>query len=51
MNVRLWGMQSTPSLRSIPDLLWTSVVAPDSVLFMAQIEMFDMENENNLMIY
>ena len=35
------GMPSTPSLPSLPDLFWYEVVAPDSVLFMGQIELFD----------
>ena len=34
-------MQSTPSLPSLPGLLWPGVVAPDKVLFMDQIELFD----------
>ncbi len=51
IKVKLLGMQSTPSLPSIPDLSWPSVVAPDSVLSMAQIELFDVENESNIMTY
>ena len=27
--LELWGMQSTPSLLSLPGLLWPAVVAPD----------------------
>ena len=34
----LWGMQSTPSLPSLPGQLRSGVVAPDKVLFMGQIE-------------
>ena len=30
--LELWGIQSTPSLLSIPGPLWLGVVAPDSVL-------------------
>ena len=30
--LELWGMQSNPSLRSLPDPLWPRVVAPDRVL-------------------
>ena len=37
----LWGMQRTPSLPSLPGPLWSGVVAPDKVLSMAQIELFD----------
>ena len=36
-----WGMRSTPSLLSFPDPLWPRVVAPDRVLYMAQIELND----------
>ena len=32
-------MQSTPSLPSLPDLLWSVTVAPDRVLSMGQIEL------------
>ena len=35
--LELWGMQSTPSLPS----LWPRVVAPDRVLSMSKIELFD----------
>ena len=37
----LCGMQSTPSLPLLPVPLWLQVVAPDRVLFMGQIELFD----------
>ena len=30
----LWGMQSIPSLPSLPGPLWSGVVAPDRVLSM-----------------
>ena len=39
--LELWGMQCTPSLPSLPDPLWPGVVAPDRVLSMGQIELFD----------
>ena len=32
--LELWGMQSTPSLPSLPGPLWPRVVAPDRVLSM-----------------
>ena len=32
--LELWGMQSTPSLPSLPGPLWPGVVAPDRVLSM-----------------
>ena len=34
-----WGMQSTPSLSSLPSPLWPVVVAPDRVISMGQIEL------------
>ena len=37
--LELWGMQSTPSLPSLPDPLWPGLVAPDRVLSMGQIEL------------
>ena len=37
----LWGMWSTSSLPLLPGLLWLWVVAPDRVLSMGQIELFD----------
>ena len=39
--LELWGMLSTPSLPSLPGLLWPELVAPDRVLSMSQIELFD----------
>ena len=39
--LELWGMQSTPSLPSLPGSLWPGVVAPDRVLSMGQIELCD----------
>ena len=35
----LWGMQSIPSLTSLPSPLWPGVVVPDIVLFIGQIEL------------
>ena len=35
------GMQSTSSLPSLPAPLWPRVVAPDRILSMGQIELFD----------
>ena len=37
--LELWGMRSTPSLPSVPGLLWLWVVALDRVLSMGQIEL------------
>ena len=39
--LKLWGMWSIPSLSSFPGPLWLGVVAPDRVLSMGQIELFD----------
>ena len=39
--LELWGMWSTPSLQSLANPLWHGVVAPDRVLFMGQIKLFD----------
>ena len=39
--LELWGMQSTPSLPSLPGSLWPGVVAPDKS--MGQIELFDIQ--------
>ena len=39
--LELWRMRSTPSLPSFPGPLWPEVVAPDTVLSMGQIELFD----------
>ena len=37
--LELWGMQSAPSLPSLPGPLWPGVIAPDRVLSMGQIEL------------
>ena len=34
VTLRIWGMRSTPSLQSLPGLLWPGVVAPDRFLSM-----------------
>ena len=39
--VEFLGMWSTHKGPSLPDQLWPAVVAPDGVLFMGQIELFD----------
>ena len=39
--LELWGMRNTPSLPSFPGPIWSEVVAPDRVLSMGQIELFD----------
>ena len=41
LMLRLQGMQSTPSLPSLPGPLWPIMKAPDSILFMGHIELFD----------
>ena len=40
-----WGMLSTPLLPSHPDPFWPGVVAPDKVLSIGQIELFDIYTE------
>ena len=37
--LKLWRMQNTPSLQSLPGPLWPGVIAPDRVLSMGQIEL------------
>ena len=37
----IWGMQSTSSLPLLSGLQWPWVVAPDEVLSMGQIKLFD----------
>ena len=40
-TLEIWGVRSTPSLLLLPGPLCPGVVAPDRVLSMAQIELFD----------
>ena len=37
--LRLLGMQSTPSMLSLPGPHWSGMVAPDRVVSMGQIEL------------
>ena len=46
--LELLGMQSTPSLSSLPGPLWPKVVAFDKVLSMGQIELFDRVQTSHL---
>ena len=39
--LELWGMQSTPSLPSLPGPLWPRVITPNRVLSIGQIELFN----------
>ena len=39
--LELWGMQSTPSLPLLSGLLCPGAVAPDMVLSIGKIELFD----------
>ena len=39
--LEFWEMQSNPSLTLLPGPLWPRVIAPDRVLSMHQIELFD----------
>ena len=44
-------MWSTPSLPSLPGLLWPGVIAPDRVIARGQIKLFDFQTECKQMIY
>ena len=46
-----WGMLSTSSLASLPGPLWPGVVAPDRILSVGQIELFDIQTECKQMTY
>ena len=37
----LWGMRNTPLLLSLTGLLWHGMAAPDKILSLDQIELFD----------
>ena len=39
--LELCRLQSTPLLSSLPGPLWPRVIAPDRILSMGQIELFD----------
>ena len=39
--LELWRRRINPSLASLPAPLWREVVAPDRVLYMGHIELFD----------
>ena len=41
VTLELWRMHNTPSLLSIPSLLWPRGIVPDRVLSMGQREPFD----------
>ena len=41
LMLELWRIQSTLSLPSLPSPFWPGVRAPDRVLSMGQIELFD----------
>ena len=45
------GMWSSPSLSLLPGPLWLGEVAPDRVLSMDQIELFDIQTECKQMTY
>ena len=49
--LELCGMQSTLSLPLIPGQLWAEVVAPDWVLSMGQINLFDIWTEYKQMAH
>ena len=41
--LQLWGRWITPSLSSLPGPLWLDAVVPNNILFMDQIELFDIK--------
>ena len=41
VKLKLWELQSTPSLPSLPGSFWFCVVAPKMVQSMGQMEVFD----------
>ena len=47
----LWGIQNNPSLPSLPVLLWPGLLAPDSVLYMTQTELFYIYTEYKPITY
>ena len=47
--LELWGIWSTPSLPLLPGPLWPSVVAPDRVRSVGQIEIFDIYTDSKQM--
>ena len=47
----IWEMRSNPSLPLLPDSLWPEVVAPDKVVSMGQIELFDIQTMCKQMTY
>ena len=47
-NAGVWGMRGNPSLPLLPCPLGSGVVAPDWVLSMGQIELFDCVQTNDL---
>ena len=49
--LELWGMRRTPTLLLLPGPLWPRVVAPDRVLSISQIELFDILTECKQMTY
>ena len=46
--LELWGIQSSPSLQSLPGPLWPGVVALDRVLSSGQIELCTYAKLNDL---
>ena len=44
VTLKLWGMQSTLPLPSLPGPPWPGVVGPDRVLSMDQIELFEFDH-------
>ena len=49
--LELWGIQSNPSLLSLPGPFWPGMVAQDRVLSMGQVELFDIQTECKQIVY
>ena len=49
--LKLWRKQRNPPLLSIQGPFWPEVVAPDKVLSMGQIELFDIQTKCKQMTY
>ena len=46
MILEPWGMRSIPLLPSFPDPFGPGVVAPETILSMGQIELFDIQTKD-----
>ena len=49
--LQFWGMQRTPLLVLLPGPLWPGVIAPERVLSMGEVELFDFKTESRQMTF